>query len=260
MEPIKVMSFNIRVLNDKDGINCMKNREERVRAMLAKEDPDIIGFQEICGSVWDWLDATLSDRYTVVGCGRNADYAYEEEGTPIAFRRSRFRLIRMDTFWLSDTPEVPGSRLHGVHQSPCPRMAISLLLHDKTDGSLVTFINTHTDHTGAEVRCAELLQIADYMHGKPGCKILTGDMNATPDSREITEFLARVSPMHITDCTASVGGTFHGYGHENPYWKIDYIFTDLAATECFAVPDPHEDGIYYSDHLAICATLIKNNR
>ena len=258
MKTVKVMSFNLRVATPRDGINCMENRAPRVREVLRQQAPDLIGFQEACGWVWNWLEETLSEDYQVVGCGRNADYG--GEGTPMAFRKSRFQMLGMDCFWLSDTPRVPGSRYMDSDQSKFPRMAISLLLKDRESGELITFVNTHTDHEGANARALELCQLSTYLEKCPGHKILTGDMNALPDSEEISGFLERVKPQNIKDSTAAVEGSFHGYGCANPYKKIDYIFTDLPAAESCAVPDTPVDGVYYSDHLAVCSVLQLNDK
>jgi endonuclease/exonuclease/phosphatase family metal-dependent hydrolase len=61
----------------------------------------------------------------------------------------------------------------------------------------------------------------------------------------------------LTDATAKVGGTFHGFGRytdENAE-KIDYVFTNLKtdAERSYAVEDKHEDGIYISDHRPVVA-------
>lgn len=258
MNTVKVMSFNLRTATPEDGINCMENRAPRVQEVLRREAPDLIGFQEAYDWVWSWLDETLAGDYQVIGCGRNADCS--GEGVPVAFRKSRFQMLGADCFWLSDTPHIPGSRYEHSDQSKCPRMAVSLLLRDRESGAMITFVNTHTDHVGATVRKLELRQVSEYLAERPGYKIVTGDMNAKPDSEEIACFSECVKPMNITDCTSLVGGTFHGYGHENPYWKIDYIFSDLPAAKSCAVPDTPVNGVYYSDHLAVCSVLQLNDK
>ena len=52
------------------------------------------------------LDSALTD-YTSVGVGRD-DGAKGGEMNPVFFRKERFDMVRTITFWLSDTPEVPG--------------------------------------------------------------------------------------------------------------------------------------------------------
>ena len=67
---IKVMSFNLRMDTEYDGINRLRNRIDRVMEVINAEDPDIIGFQEVT----DYMRGVMRENlkgYTVVGCGRN---------------------------------------------------------------------------------------------------------------------------------------------------------------------------------------------
>ena len=253
MQSIRVMTFNLRLISSQDGINRMENRTGRVRELLRRESPDLIGFQEASGWMWEWLEHTLSPEYCFLGCGRNADRT--GEGTPVAFRRSRFRLLGMECFWLSDTPALPGSRYEASDQSPCPRMAVSLLLQERESGELLTFVNTHTDHRGAASRRLAMQQLAVYLRQSCGHRILLGDLNAVPQSEEIGSFLERTADLEIRDVSAAVGPTFHGFGRAQPFRKIDYIFTDLHPLSCHAAVEHPSDGIYYSDHFAVCAEL-----
>lgn len=253
MSERKIMTFNIRVPSDQDGENHARFRSERILSMLRREEPDVIGFQEVTDDVWDWLEQALLPDYCLLGCGRYADC--RGEGTPIAFRRDRFRLHGMERFWLSDTPRIPGSRYEGSDQSHCPRMAVSLLLQERETGAFVTVVNTHTDHRGEQSRILAMRQLLEYLRSKQGHRILMGDLNALPDSEEICTFRQGSAPLGIQDVSADSGVTFHGFGHAEHPAKIDYLFTDLPAVECHAVSEHPTDGLYYSDHYAIVATL-----
>ena len=114
----KVMSFNMRNANGKDGINAFPFRDPRIREMLAAEAPDIIGFQEVVNASRDWLREVLEPTYTLVGCGRESNY--RGEGVPVAFRNECFEMIGFDCFWLSPTPLIPGSVYENSDQSRYP--------------------------------------------------------------------------------------------------------------------------------------------
>ena len=43
MSSLKVMSFNIRYLNNHDGVNIWKNRKEAVSIIIRESDADFIG-------------------------------------------------------------------------------------------------------------------------------------------------------------------------------------------------------------------------
>lgn len=252
MAEFRVMTFNLRIPSERDGINEMQNRTGRILEVLREEAPDLIGFQEASGWVWDWLEGALAPDYCFLGCGRDADRG--GEGTPVAFRRDRFRLYGLEHFWLSDTPELPGSRYADSDQSGCPRMATSVLLRERESGAFLTMVNAHTDHRGELARRLAMRQLADYLCAKPHNRILTGDLNAFPESVEVQSFLADTADQGIRDVSAASGSTFHGFS-EAPKGKIDYIMTDLPPRSCRAVKDHPVGGVYYSDHFAVVADL-----
>ena len=103
---LKVMTFNLRVDSPCDGINQFFSRTPRILKAIRDEAPDLIGFQEARDGTRAWLRDNLTD-YVVVGCGRYADY--RGESAPLAFRKDKFEMVSMETFWLSSTPKVPAS-------------------------------------------------------------------------------------------------------------------------------------------------------
>lgn len=248
---ISVMSFNLRCAVKIDGVNYFEERTPRILAMLEKEKPDVIGFQEVTPSMHQWLCGALTG-YTVVGCGRGADY--RDESMTVAYRRDKLSLLSLEQFWLSPTPEVPGSRFQG-DQSTCPRMAALLRLALIGTDSTVTFCNTHLDHHGPKARYLGMMEIMQRLSPLPAPVVLVGDMNATPEAAEIKVVGEALGGRGMRDVTAEAGGTFHGYGQVTPPAKIDYIFTDAPAEDCRVIPDEGKDGLYYSDHFAIAATL-----
>lgn len=250
---MKVMTFNLRVDTDKDGINNFPNRAPRVLEAIRTEQPDLIGFQEATESIRTYLKQQLSATYTVVGCGRNA--RYRGESCCIAYRTDRFELIALDTHSLSPTPQIPGSVYAGSDQSSCPRMYVHATLSCDGVRPLIHFFNTHLDHVGAQARALEMAQILQHMSVTEGYHILTGDMNDEPTSPCIRMATAMQTPM-LRDATASIARTFHQYGANPPDCvKIDYIFTDGNVTDAYALADEGVSGVYISDHYPVCARL-----
>ena len=111
---IKVMTFNLRTDSEIDGINRFFCRTDRVLEAIRNENPDLIGFQEVSDRSRAQLRDSLTN-YVVVGCGRYKDY--NGEGAPLAFRKDKFEMVSMETFWLSCTPKIPESRYEGSDQS-----------------------------------------------------------------------------------------------------------------------------------------------
>ena len=142
---MKAVTFNIRCDYGQDDENCFDNRKPLILKKIEREEPDILCFQEVLPHVALWLRENLKE-YCVIGCGRGE--ALDDEQMTVAFRKDRCNLIEMRTFWLSDTPGVPGSRYE--QQSICPRTATEALLQEYATGRVFRVVNTHLDHVGAE--------------------------------------------------------------------------------------------------------------
>jgi endonuclease/exonuclease/phosphatase family metal-dependent hydrolase len=172
----------------------------------------------------------------------------------IAYKKDKFELIRFESFWLSATPRVPGSR-YGFDQSKCPRITNAALLKLRSGGSPFWFINTHLDHQGSMARLFGAMQILQFMSERGEPSILVGDFNATPDTPEI-KLLVENGEYPLTDCTAAFDGTFHGYS-DRMRGKIDYIFTNLPCDVSRSVlyPDEPVNGVYLSDHRPVGAMI-----
>ena len=258
MAKLKVMTFNIRVEADIDGINNLVNRREKILNTIATEAPDLIGFQEVRDGTRAWLRDSLTD-YMLIGCGRLGDY--RGESAPLAFRKDRFEMVGMETFWLSSTPDIPESIYAGSDQSTCPRIVTAVVLKPIESNSLILFVNTHTDHKGSLSRTLASAQLLEYMSQKGLPCVLTGDFNASPNSTEI-KMLTSCDAFPLTDSTKNISLTYHAFGKVftdpefmNKDVKIDYVFTNLPTNpnDSYAVDDPHENGIYISDHTPVVA-------
>ena len=248
---LKVMSFNLRIPNyNKDGINTFENRKGNVLDAILREAPDLIGFQEAPDTTRAFLREVLPRNYTMIGCGRYQ--GYRGESAPIAFRNDLFELISFDTFWLSSTPQVPGSFYEDSDQSGCPRVAFHAVLHAEGTDEPLHFYNTHLDHRGKEARLLGMRDIIAHIKQNGGNFILTGDMNAQPTSDCIKEILTL---PNVVDTTANIPATFHSYGRKTTNSKIDYIFTSFKSLDSRTVEDKHENGIYISDHYPIVSLI-----
>ena len=115
---LKICSYNLRMDTPRDGINAFFNRTPLIAEKLAEYQPDVIGFQEVRPPMRRWLEENL-EGYTIIGTGRGADFL--NEANVIAYRTDKFLTMSLDTFWLSDTPYVPGS-MFTTDQSDNPRI------------------------------------------------------------------------------------------------------------------------------------------
>ena len=102
---LKVMTYNVRYASD-DGPQPWPSRRAAAVAMLRRVHPDVIGTQELLQRQGDDMVAALPE-YRWFGRDRMGGHANEHMG--ILYRTDRLRLVQQGDFWLSDTPDQPGS-------------------------------------------------------------------------------------------------------------------------------------------------------
>lgn len=249
---MKLVTFNIRCDYNQDGANSFSYRKKLILEKIKKEAPDILCFQEVLPHVAGWLKESLSDYY-VIGCGR--DENLENEQTSIAYKKSLYNLLKMDLFWLSETPDVPGSRYE--NQSDCPRICTVALFQNMNTKEVFRIYNTHLDHIGSEARKSGLGQILTRMEGEstfvPAPAILTGDFNALPASEEMRLLL---DYPDLVDLTSDITGTYHDFGRLDEPEKIDYIIAGKSI-KCSRTGlwKDSRDGVYLSDHYPVSAEI-----
>ena len=107
-QDIKVMTYNIRYDNPGDGPNEWSKRKHKVVDLIKKYDPDIIGVQEALHHQLLDIENQLA-AYDFFGAGRD-DGKQKGEHSAIFIKKDRFDVLDENTFWLSQTPNVPGSK------------------------------------------------------------------------------------------------------------------------------------------------------
>ena len=250
---MKFVTFNIRCDFGEDGINCFENRKQMILEKILNESPEILCFQEVVPPVAVWLKENLNDYY-VIGFGRSA--TLEDEQLTIAYKKDRFNLIRMTTFWLSETPEIAGSRYEG--QSECPRTCNEVIFDDLEEKRIFKVMNVHLDHIGVQAKIMGLNQLLDrqaeekFMPDMP--VIIAGDFNFQPESEEMERFKEHSAYKEFLNLTEGIGYTFHGFGEKGAEEEIDYIFVKGEVNVRSVVKwEDNADKIFLSDHYPVCA-------
>src|SRR5690606_12494158 len=123
---LRVMKFNIRYGTANDGEDHWDKRKDMVVEVLRRHRPDIVGLQEALRFQIDFIREALP-AYEELGVGRE-DGKRAGEYTVILHLKDRFSAEEQGTFWLSDTPEVPGSRTWG---NRIPRICTWARFEDK---------------------------------------------------------------------------------------------------------------------------------
>ena len=187
---LKVGTYNIRLQpGDKGTPNAWESRKVDFINLLRRMDLDAFGLQEVCPGQAAYITNNLP-QYVLVGEHRNADRV-SGEASPVLYRKDRFDALKCGTFWLSETPDVPGLKGWGA---ACPRVCSWMWLKDRKTGKTFCFANTHTDHISALARKEGMLLIIRRMHefAPPGTPVIfTGDHNC----RETEEPAQAVSKL-----------------------------------------------------------------
>lgn len=247
---LRLCSFNVRYEGPQDrGRRAWPNRIHRVTRAVAAIDPDLLGVQEaLHGQVAD-LRASLAD-YEFYGRGRGKR-PEEDEYVGLFWKSRRFERLASGTFWLSDTPDVAGSKSWGNEVVRC---ASWVRLRDRGGGRSLLAVNTHWDHRhqGSRERAARLVAARiDALRGAGDAVCVLGDLNAVESNPAVAYLRGErvdlagrpqerwpgglADPFERLDADADERRTFHGWrdGRRGP-WKIDHIlvsreFEPLAA-------------------------------
>ncbi|HTX88886.1 MAG TPA: endonuclease/exonuclease/phosphatase family protein [Bacteroidales bacterium] len=253
---IRVMTFNIRYANPDDGNYSWPNRKPMVLSMLEKEQPDIIGFQEVLHSQLMDLAGSLKE-YNWSGVGRD-DGKEQGEYSVIFYRKDRFEKEDGSTFWLSETPEVPGSR---SWNAACNRIVTWVKLKEKRTGMEFFVFNTHFDHASAQAREESARLILARVGGIAGntVAVVTGDFNDTAGS--VPYRLLTQGPGGLLDSgllakeKTGPDYSFIGFPFKpEPGNLIDFVLfhnLDADLIRSHAVITYNENGLYPSDHLPV---------
>jgi endonuclease/exonuclease/phosphatase family metal-dependent hydrolase len=206
--------------------------------------------------------------YAFYGPGR--DDGKKGECSGVFYRKSRLEKNDEGSFWLSDTPEKPGTSFYVAPKGKpkaVPRIASWVKLTDKDSGRKFVLLNMHWDHiseparekSGALVR-KRLAKLAGDLP-----LIVMGDLNAHEDSPGVRELVGendstgrklRDSFRELRPERSPNEASFNDWKGTVKGSRIDFIlhtseFTPVAAE----IVRTSYDGHWPSDHYPVVATL-----
>ena len=195
-------------------------------------NPDVLGVQEALNAQVADLRLSLTD-YEFYGVGRD-DGRKQGEYSGIFYRRQRLTLDPDDagTFWLSDTPQQPGSMTWG---NQIPRIATWLHLRDNNSGRGLTVFNTHWDHIhqGSREKSATLIsQRIDARKHRDEPVALLGDFNSTEGNPAVDLLAGRsggwshalLDTYQALHAGVKARRTLHFWNNNKDGWaKVDHI-------------------------------------
>jgi endonuclease/exonuclease/phosphatase family metal-dependent hydrolase len=254
-QSVKVMSYNIRLDVASDGINQWSNRTEKLPALIQKYDPDLVGLQE---AMHHQLMAILKSlpQYGYIGVARD-DGKEKGEYSAILYRKDMFEVVWQKTTWLSETPDVAGSK---SWDAAITRVLTRGRFKDKKTGKEFLYYNTHFDHIGKEARknsAAIILKVID--EERKGTKLpvlVTGDFNSQP-TEDPYKVIAASKTISDTRPENSTQGTFCTFAVNGPPCNlIDYIFSSKEwKVKEYKVITDNDGANYPSDHLPVLVVV-----
>lgn len=253
-ERLRVMTFNIRLNLASDGENAWPHRKEAVANLIRLHRADLVGLQEALPEQLADLDRLLP-QFGRFGVGRASDLGGEHSA--ILYRKGRFDVIEHDTFWLSETPLVRGSK---GWDAAYERIVTWGKLRDRRTGTTFFHFNTHLDHVGVVARGEGtrllLASMARIVRHTP--TILTGDFNAVAESepyRLVIESGLRDAFFASRDRHRGPLSTWNGFKAIEPGRRIDFVFVRGAKVLKHKILADTFDGRFPSDHLPVVAEV-----
>ena len=280
-DAIRVLSINVRLSTANDGENSWPNRKEFMTDLIIEGNYDFIGTQEtVLHPNPDLNQATyIASRlpeYGFIGRSREVDPAVGE-AMIVYYKQERWRIDDTDqgTFWLSDTPDVPGSKTDP--KAGCPRSVTAALFHELKagvpTGRKIYVYNTHFDHLSEEARQRGAILLMERIASRKNRDIpvvVIGDLNCgeqSPgvlymqgasmrlDDKEWEPPYKLADTFRIVHPDAESVGTFHGFrmpGRE----KIDFVFISPELRTISAeIIRTQRNGRYPTDHYPINAVI-----
>jgi endonuclease/exonuclease/phosphatase family metal-dependent hydrolase len=263
----RVMSYNIRNSNAKDGENCWANRKELVASMVRFHHAGLIGTQEVLKDQYDDLRELLPE-FGSIGVGRD-DGKAAGEFAAIYYLKERFTVEDSGHFWLSEQPDQPGKGW----DARCVRIVTWAKFSDRETNKQFCLFNTHFDHAGEAAKRQSAYLLLNRVETIAGAMplVVTGDFNCIPESsvyRILTGEEACGNGFygnHLIDSEAVSICKHHGpstttidnFDPEFYTHKIDYIFIKNRVTVLtHGILADHFDKRYSSDHMPVAADLM----
>lgn len=254
---LRVMTFNVRYGTAEDGPNAWEHRKDLLIKTIADAAPDVIGTQECLDFQAQYIVEQLTE-YAWFGVGREADGSGEHMA--VFYRKSLLEPIESGHFWLSESPDTPGSM---SWNTACTRMVTWLRFRHLPSATVVHFYNTHLDHRSAPARVKGVQLIASRLAElEPGVPlVLTGDFNCVGGASDPWQALADAGMVDAwVNCGERSGpaGTWCGFmaPEANSDRRIDWILVrgPVEVLEISTLTH-NENGRFPSDHFPVCATV-----
>lgn len=249
---LRVMSCNVRCISPTDlGKKSWFYRADLIMQGIQKEQPGVIGFQEVTKWHYSYLCDTLALYDSVI---TYRDNAFNSEGCPIFYRSDIYTLIDKGSFWLSETPDVMSKSWGAQFNRVCSYV---ILKDNATETEFVVF-NTHLSHVSDEARINGIQVVLDKIKEFGSLPaVLMGDLNAEEDSQTYKSATVNFLDTKYQTENTMTSCTYQAWGEQLDRNCIDYILVSKTGfrTNSYRVVTDTYDGVYSSDHFPLSVSL-----
>ena len=243
-QEVRVLSQNVLAASTLEDIAA---RAPTMIEYFMSSNADSIGVQECVTNWTNLLDEGLQEKYARVGVAVDGN----DKGwfaTYVYYLKDKYRVIDTDTFWLSETPDVPSQYGDTVDMN---RTCTWVILEDLETGFRYVHMNCHLDWMDTSVNSVQIRMIREMMNrfaslGYP--VFATGDFNTKEGS---TSYIQMLASKQIKD-SKKVAKTVD-YTSTHGTSTIDYCFVtgaNMVVEEYDVIPNVHGE-IEVSDHSGV---------
>jgi len=260
------MTFNVRFDNPKDGPDSWPYRVDDVAELVVTYLPAIVGLQEALANQVHQLQHRLAaHKYQWAGVGRD-DGRASGEFCPIFYNTDLVRLEDWGVFWLSPTPDQPGSRHPDVRLPRlCTWAKLARCSGPSADQPFFAF-NVHFDHEAESARVFSAKLMLERISQIAGLfpSILLGDLNCQRRDAPYVELTSSYlkdtfleGPQPGDDSPTFTG--FDVFSDDSTAITIDYIFVSGFDVAGYKVPrERRRNGRRISDHRAVVVDILRH--
>ncbi|KAK1478544.1 endonuclease/Exonuclease/phosphatase [Colletotrichum cuscutae] len=273
---LRFITYNIRWATPDPGTNeaPWSARRPHLFSQLnyetAARPESLVCMQEVVEEQLLDIAQDLGQAWSHVGVGRD-DGVAAGEFSPIYYRPGTWTLTENRTYWLSETPDVPGSK---GWDAALPRIVTVASFQHVESGLPLVYMCTHFDHVGQVARehSAELLVglAKEWENSTEGAVrvFLGGDLNIEPDNAAYQILIADGNLHDVRDVVPE--------SRRVGYSKTYTAFTDDTSDDTFldhlfvrnpavrgmeflthaVLPNHFDDGVYISDHRPVVADVM----
>ncbi len=252
---LTLVTCNIRFDNPADGTNSWSHRRLFLKDLLLSHSPHVIATQEGRFEQLQDLQTILED-YEMVDPHRS--WIGERMYPTFFLKKNFFELMKSEDIWLSETPEIAGSKSFG---STFPRLMTWMKIQPVGSQNDLWLVNTHLDHMKEETRQCQIKVLSQevkkfWKSSDP--LIIMGDFNDGPNSGLRQQLLREFSLQDSWKLHhAHEESSHHAFQGEEPNGnRIDWIMVD----ERLKVLHSHMDktsrqGKFPTDHFPVVTII-----